>query len=269
MPEGPEIYIKAERLRPHLIGQRVLKVKEKGNEYDVDSVITRLSTKGKKLWLELANNTYILFSFALEGDLVPYNSEVRKSRIIAELILDENEDKNNYFFIDVMGIARCVFTADLEDFLPKGIDPLHELFGMREWIALCKDNCTKQIARILVDQHFIAGIGNIYRSEVLHMAGIDPTAKMKDIDNIALEQLLVSIYRILGAAAKEKYTLQVHGRKVTPDGRPVVKVRIAKGLYVWSAIAKKVVASGGASTSHTKKKSSIVYLTDSGGEEEI
>jgi formamidopyrimidine-DNA glycosylase len=259
MPEGPEVFIKAERIRPKILGKKLLRIKKQKEVFEFNSTVTQVSTKGKKLWIELDNHTYIVCSFALEGDIDDHPGDATNHRVVAEFIF-EDPSSLTFYLTDHMNIAKCVITSDLEELLPKGVDPIHELFGMREWLALCKENCTKQIARLLVDQNVIAGIGNIYRSEILYIAGIDPTARMRDIDAIKLEQLLVSIYRVLGAAAKEKYTLQVHGKKVDPDGNPVKKVRIAKGLYVWSSIIPSP-KSPSSSRRGERKNASVYQLT--------
>ncbi len=267
MPEGPEVYIKAEKLRPLLLGKKLVKVIDNNDksEHYLNSVIEKIETKGKKLWLALEDGNNIVFSFALEGDIIPRQDALRiNRRIMTDLLFEEGEV--DYALVDHMGIAHSVVTKDLETAIPNGVDPLHELFGMREWLELCKNNCMKSISRVIVNQNFVAGIGNIYRSEILYHAGIDPTVKIKDIETSKLEKLLVSIYRVLSSAAKEKYTIQVHGKKLDPDGNTVYKVKIAKGLYVSSIISSHSKVLDGSDRTEVKdkkkKSSSSVYLSD-------
>lgn len=234
MPEGPEVFRKAEQIRSNVVGKHLLTLLlhgETDEEITVSSTVTCVGTKGKKLWLELDNHMFILFSFALEGELSPKEGE--QTGIIAEL---KFEDGLTYSHTDHMRIAKCYYTNNIEELLPDGVDPLHDLYGMREWLKLCRTHSGRQIARFLVDQDMICGIGNIYRSEVLHLSQIYPTLRLGDVEEKKLENLLVNIYRVSGEAAKGHYTLQVHGNSFDLDNKPVVKVRVAKSLYVWSSM---------------------------------
>jgi len=261
MPEGPEIFIRAAELRPKLVGKKLMTIKNPDSKTtSVNAIVKEIGTKGKKLWFELDNGMYVLFSFALEGEIVMYG-EVQPKRLIGEFIF---EDGCKCSFTDHMKYAKFVYCNEekFRDSLPQGVDPLHELYGMREWISICQDNGNKLIAKFVYDQSIIAGIGNMYRSEVLHAANIDPTAKLKNIDDASLEKLLIAIYRILGAAAKGNYTMQVHGKSFDPNGNAVKKVKVAPKLYVWSTITPTVPVKCRVSP---RKKSSDVYV-DNGNE---
>jgi endonuclease-8 len=55
------------------------------------------------------------------------------------------------------------------------------------------------IAEALLDQTAVAGLGNVYRSELLFMARIDPSARAASLDPAVLEPLLMMGVRLLGA----------------------------------------------------------------------
>lgn len=55
------------------------------------------------------------------------------------------------------------------------------------------------IGRLLMDQRVIAGVGNVYRAEVLHLAGIDPMRAGRTLDRASVEglwDLLVELMRV-------------------------------------------------------------------------
>ena len=58
------------------------------------------------------------------------------------------------------------------------------------------------IKQILLDQRIIAGIGNIYASEILFNAKISPLEKGKDLSVKECQQLIISTRRILKKAIK-------------------------------------------------------------------
>ena len=60
--------------------------------------------------------------------------------------------------------------AEVPELAELGIDPLAD---RSRWPTLCGTRCTPRRTRIkplLLDQHVIAGIGNIYSDEILHRA---------------------------------------------------------------------------------------------------
>ena len=54
-----------------------------------------------------------------------------------------------------------------------------------------------QIKQILLNQHIIAGIGNIYASEILFDSKISPFLKGKNVNKVKIKKLIRSIRKIL------------------------------------------------------------------------
>ena len=50
---------------------------------------------------------------------------------------------------------------------------------------------------LLLDQAFIAGLGNIYTDEALHLAGLHPTRHADELDEIQAQKLLQAIRQVL------------------------------------------------------------------------
>ena len=113
---------------------------------------------------------------------------------------------------DVPGIARL------------GPDPLDPAFDADALAALLGAH-RKQIKGLLTEQGLIAGIGNAYSDEILHLAGLSPFALSSSLDRAQVERLHAAVRTILndaveravgqGAAtlkAEKKLGLRVHGR---------------------------------------------------------
>ncbi len=117
---------------------------------------------------------------------------------------------------DVPGIARL------------GPDPLSEAFTVEALAAILARSGRAQIKGILRDQSIIAGIGNAYSDEILHVAKMSPfkPAAMPDDDVTRLYDaigvtLREAIARSDGLAASElkrekKSGLRVHGKTGEP-----------------------------------------------------
>ena len=56
------------------------------------------------------------------------------------------------------------------------------------------------IKAMLLNQNIVAGLGNIYVCEALHMAGIDPIAAASSISKPRLIRLVIAIKEVLTAA---------------------------------------------------------------------
>ena len=92
-----------------------------------------------------------------------------------------------------------------------GIEPLEQEFSVRKFKEMLAAKKTK-IKPLLMDQTFIAGIGNLYAQEALFLAGIlpgRPANKLKDKEDIFVfhagtkltERLVTSGGRVLGIVA--------------------------------------------------------------------
>ncbi|MBD3300440.1 MAG: bifunctional DNA-formamidopyrimidine glycosylase/DNA-(apurinic or apyrimidinic site) lyase [Candidatus Moranbacteria bacterium] len=64
----------------------------------------------------------------------------------------------------------------------------------------------KEIKPLLLDQKFIAGIGNIYASEILFKAGINPRRKVKGLKQKEIDRLFDSVKMVLEKAIKNRGT---------------------------------------------------------------
>jgi formamidopyrimidine-DNA glycosylase len=91
---------------------------------------------------------------------------------------------------------------DLEEYSKSfGPEPLAEEFTFNEFKKLFWGKKGK-IKQILMDQSFIAGIGNIYASEILWEARIAPTREAREIKEKELKRIYLAIKKILKKSIK-------------------------------------------------------------------
>jgi endonuclease-8 len=89
-----------------------------------------------------------------------------------------------------------------------------------------------EIGAVLLDQRIACGVGNVYKSEVLHACGVDPFAAVGDIDDPTRLRLLRTAARMLATnagvatpaarttvAGARPGTLAVYGRAGRPCRR--------------------------------------------------
>jgi formamidopyrimidine-DNA glycosylase len=105
--------------------------------------------------------------------------------------------------------------ADWPAFAAMGPEPLGEAFT-GSYLAGALIGRAAPIKALLLDQHIVAGLGNIYVCEALHMAGIAPTRAGGRIGRERLDRLVDAVKQVLLAAIEAGgSTLRDYAR---PDG---------------------------------------------------
>lgn len=113
-------------------------------------------------------------------------SDMRK---FAKIILDDTEKINN-----------------LPEIKKLGVDAVSPEFTLAKFNEILNNKKDISIGILLMEQNLIAGIGNIYRSEILFEAGILPTHKAADITKEDRKKLFQSIGKILQRAIRLRGT---------------------------------------------------------------
>jgi formamidopyrimidine-DNA glycosylase len=137
------------------------------------------------------------------------------------------------------GRIRVVTTADLAEdhFLTHlGPEPLSQGFTVAILEAQLARHRSAPIKAALLDQTTIAGIGNIYADECLHMAGIDPRQPTASLTRTQIRRLHKAIRTVLRKAvdhggtsfaayvneARHRDTFLAHARLFGREGQPCI-----------------------------------------------
>jgi len=118
-----------------------------------------------------------------------------------------------------------------------GPDPMADSFTLEQFAAIAASH-RMQVKGMLRDQSIIAGVGNAYSDEVLHVAKLSPFALAATLDDDSVERLYTALRGTLAAAvaaasgkpAKElkdakRAGMRVHGRtgEICPECGDVVR----------------------------------------------
>jgi len=164
-----------------------------------------VSRRGKFILLQFQKE-YLLFHLRMSGDLKvePYlDSKGCKIPVQKHdrLILDFT-DGNRLVFNDTRKFGRAWLVATPQTILgnlgPEPLDPtltpviFHKMLTSR----------SRQLKPLLLDQKFLAGLGNIYTDEALHFAKLHPLMNSEDVSLEQAQTLLKAIRSVLREGIK-------------------------------------------------------------------
>ena len=129
------------------------------------------------------------------------NNNFYKKHDHAELIFD----KEKIIFNDARRFGSIHVTNDFEEhkLIKKlGVEPLSKDFNKDFLFSKCKEK-NISIKKLIMDQNIVVGVGNIYASESLFLAHIDPRRLANKISLDQCEHITVAIKKILKRAIKK------------------------------------------------------------------
>jgi len=157
--------------------------------------IVSVSRRGKFLQFVLPTQT-LFIHLRMSGDVfvetVPSARDGRHDRLT--LVLD---DGRRMVFNDTRKFGRVWLVTDPRQVIGGlGPEPLDESLDAIEFLKMLQ-SVNRQIKPLLMDQKFLAGLGNIYTDEALFMAGIHPLTTSRRIEPLQSERLLNAIRAVL------------------------------------------------------------------------
>jgi formamidopyrimidine-DNA glycosylase len=198
MPELPEVETIARALRPDLVGATILEADlrwartlaspsaRKFREQIRGQKILEVSRRAK--FVNIALSDFSLFvHLRMSGDLfikeADYKPEKHDRLILrfSPLPVGEGPGVRCVVFNDTRKFGRVWLTDDPDMVIGNlGPEPLSDEFTP-EWLYENLRRRTRQLKPLLLDQTFLAGLGNIYTDEALHMARLHPLAASSSV----------------------------------------------------------------------------------------
>lgn len=162
--------------------------------------VKTVSRRGKFLILQLKPDT-LLIHLRMSGDLrvepaLDENGKPRPAEPHDRMIL-EFKDGLRLAFNDPRKFGRVWLVTDPAEVLTGlGPEPFDTDFTAEELHERLKDR-QRSIKPLLLDQTVIAGLGNIYTDEALHLAKINPLIPAASLSRMQVEHLWLAIRSVL------------------------------------------------------------------------
>jgi formamidopyrimidine-DNA glycosylase len=160
-------------------------------------VLHSIARRGKFILLHFESDT-LLIHLRMSGDL----------RVVPLPAQDELPLTHDRFWLDFSGAQRLVFndprkfgrlwlvSDPLEVTGSLGAEPFDPALTPETFHALLVSR-RRQLKPLLLDQTFIAGLGNIYTDEALHLARLHPLALASELTPAQSSALLLAVRSVL------------------------------------------------------------------------
>lgn len=159
-------------------------------------VITTVYRRGKHLLFTLDSGKVLLLHLMLGGWI--YYGDRNKEKEQKAQVMFAYGDKLLYFNELRLGYLHLYDLQELEKEIGDlGPEPLDPALTEKEFSILLQRKGKSVLKSVLVDQHFLAGIGNCYADEIAFAAGILPTRKISSLLSIEISKLYHSMRNVL------------------------------------------------------------------------
>ncbi len=243
MPELPEVQTIIDDLNKVILNKKIKKIDillskiVRGTNSSFIKILKNnsfqnISRRGKYIIISLANNRFLVIHLRMTGQIIylqgnnliagghsdksnNFNLPNRQTHLILHFT-DQSQlfynDQRQFGFLEIInqkGLGR------IENKL--GIEPLSKGFTYSYFQDLLKDK-KRNIKAFLLDQKYIAGLGNIYVDESLFLAHILPTRSLDSLNKKETKDLYLAIKQVLKLAIKYRGTTfnnykDAHGRQ--------------------------------------------------------
>jgi formamidopyrimidine-DNA glycosylase len=227
MPELPEVETIKNDLAPLLVGRVFTDVtlywpravlKPSPGEFRsrlVGQAIKGLERRGKYLVFRLCDGEALILHLRMSGSLLLRSPSDADGFVRTVFHLDNGQELR---FSDVRKMGVMWLVKDEKDVIGKlGPEPF-DLSFTPEAMAQHLSQRSAPIKSVLMDQSFVAGLGNIYADEALFEARIHPGRRAKELSYQEVERLHQAIRSVLEQAIANRGTSI--SNYVDPAGRP-------------------------------------------------
>ena len=250
MPELPEVETIVRDLRPRLTGRRILRASLSHTDVLRGITSRRLTTRLKgaevrdvtrraKHAVIATSAGRLIVQPGMTGSLIVYDRPLDAGESRYAVLRAPLDDGGELVYRDVRRLGTILLLDDAawRDYdAALGPEPLDPKFTAAAF-ARSLGRSRQAIKKVLMDQRYVVGVGNIYANEALFAAGIDPSRAASGVSVEEYRRLYTEVRRILRAAIRSKgttfrdyrtgtgergafqFALHVYGR----EGKPCVR----------------------------------------------
>jgi formamidopyrimidine-DNA glycosylase len=237
MPELPEVEVVRRDLEREIVGKRIKDVEVDGmrtvrRHHNRKQFINRLVghtftavyRRGKYLLCRLDDDDVLVVHLGMSGQLLRTKS-VREARAKHTHVVITFQHGGQLRFVDPRTFGEMFVTEydgveqDVTELAHLGIDPLSRAMSWEHFGSLMSQRHAK-LKSLLMDQKFMAGIGNIYSDEILWGAGLRWDRTSDTLTDQEIRRLYRSMMETLQDAVKYRGSSLADEQYVDLYGKP-------------------------------------------------
>ncbi len=227
MPELPEVEIVKQSLEKSILYKKInkvlvnnrnlrFKVEKNLNKFISNKKILKVLRRSKYIILNFHKNQFLLIHFGMSGTLhLVRNNNSKKTNLsfYHSINLPQKHNHiviffNNFKLVynDPRRFGYLKFFKNLDTlnyyFSNLGLEVLDKRLNLNYLKKVIK-NKSKNIKNFLLDQKYIAGIGNIYANEILYYSKINPYKNVNKLNYLELKKITYFSKLVIKKAIKK------------------------------------------------------------------
>lgn len=240
MPELPEVQTIVSDLNQKIVGYTIVDFwsdwpkalknlsLEKFKKEIRNRKILNVRRIGKNIFIDLSGNKTLYIHLKMTGHLLVKPAKTKKQETKTKNYFNDKvngyihhiwkleakklkPEKLNVEFSDVRKFAKIVLDDTkkinaLPEIKKLGIDVMDKKFTLKKFEEILEKRKNRAVGLVLMEQELMSGIGNIYRSEILHLANILPQRKIEYLSEQERIKLYRAIFIVLKKAIKMRGT---------------------------------------------------------------
>jgi formamidopyrimidine-DNA glycosylase len=211
MPELPEVETTARSLRPRLVGRRIRSVggvdwprmlpntsEDELRGVLVGLAVSEVDRRGKYLLIGLEEDRWLALHRKMSGNVLLRPGDAPpEAHTHLEIGLDDGWLLR---FVDARKFGRVYLFGsriELDEFVAArlGLEPLTELDS--ESLRILLKGRRGRVKSLLLDQAFVAGVGNLYADEALWEARVHPQRTADSLSRVEVARLALAVKQVL------------------------------------------------------------------------
>lgn len=191
MPEGDTLYKAAAGVRPVLVGRAILAASssDRTTVEPIDAAslvgrtVTEVAARGKHLMISLDDERVVHSHLGMTGSwhVYPRDEAWRKPASQAALVMETDHHAVVCFSPKMLELVT-VLSLRRNDYLRRlGPDLMRAESDLRVAVRRMRTHAFAPIGEAVMNQTLIAGIGNVYKSETLFLARINPWTRVGEL----------------------------------------------------------------------------------------
>jgi len=235
VPEGDTIYRTARALGRALVGKPIVRF---ATEYaqiarandDLPFVglnVESIEARGKWLLMFLSGGPILATHMLMSGSWHIYRPGERwkEFRSNARIVLETADFVAVAFRVPVARVYTEDSLARDRQIPPAASDVLKADFDVSAAVQRIQSYPDEEIAHVLLRQNVLAGVGNVFKSEICFLEGVSPFARVGSLPVLRLESVVSTARRLLAANVLEDsgdriVTFQGRKRRTTRSANP-------------------------------------------------